>query len=57
MVRTSGQQGLIRARLAGANVASGDILVFLDSHCEASKGKKVGSFNSPNVRALKEIFF
>ena len=39
MVRTSTPQGLIRARLAGAKVAAGDILVFLDSHCEATKGK------------------
>jgi len=38
LIRTPSQLGLIRARLTGAEVASGDILVFLDSHCEATKG-------------------
>lgn len=38
VVRLKNRLGLIRARLQGARIAQGDVLIFLDAHCEATVG-------------------
>ena len=40
IVRTTKRVGLIRARTAGYKVAKGQVLVFLDAHCECSTGRE-----------------
>jgi polypeptide N-acetylgalactosaminyltransferase len=38
LVRLLKRSGLIRARMIGAHLAIGEVLLFLDAHCEAIQG-------------------
>jgi polypeptide N-acetylgalactosaminyltransferase len=38
LYRETERQGIVRGRLAGAKRATGQVVVFLDSHCEANHG-------------------
>ncbi|XP_055346582.1 LOW QUALITY PROTEIN: probable N-acetylgalactosaminyltransferase 9 [Paramacrobiotus metropolitanus] len=49
IVRAKSRQGLISARVRGAEAATGDVVIFLDSHCEANVG-----WLEPILQRIKE---
>jgi len=49
ILRTSTRIGLIKARLMGAQHAKGDVLTFLDAHCECTPG-----WLQPLLHAIKQ---
>lgn len=38
VLRTGKRSGLIRARLIGAEKVKGEVITFLDAHCECTRG-------------------
>uniref|UniRef100_A0A1B0FIL3 Polypeptide N-acetylgalactosaminyltransferase n=1 Tax=Glossina morsitans morsitans TaxID=37546 RepID=A0A1B0FIL3_GLOMM len=49
LFRMASRSGLVSARLMGAQHARGDVLVFLDAHCECSRG-----WMEPLLQRIKE---
>ena len=52
VVRIEERTGLIRSRLMGAQEAAGDVIIFLDAHCECTTGRRRGGRRRPGELSL-----
>lgn len=55
VVRAAKREGLIRTRLLGAKAATGDVIIFLDSHCEANVNFLPPLLGKQNVLLLEVL--